>query len=329
VRLLSQRPSVLAKVAKLLTGVDGAGGDVDCAGPGWQGELKDVLHRLSGHERSLLWAVRLDDPAALPLPADKVLAQARTDWFPEFLSFGRMLPHFQPIVDLRDGSVFGREALIRGKLGAVELRGGELMAAATAHDALFSFDSRARTSALAMGLELLPPGEILCVNLDPRSVLDVTHSVLSTWPAVKRAGGDPSRVCIELIRAERCPDRDLLVELAAAHREQGALISLDDLSGGVESLDCLEAVRPDFAKLDTGFVDRVEQSPAQRRLVAALVECAHELDCRVVAEGVERMTQFEAVQALGVDLGQGYYFGHPTERPMAVDPRVVLGRVLV
>jgi EAL domain-containing protein (putative c-di-GMP-specific phosphodiesterase class I) len=329
VRLLSQRPSVLAKVQRLITGEDGAGGDVELAGPGWQATLKDVLRALSNNEGEALWAVRLGDPQSLPLPAAKVLAQARTDWFPEFLSFGRMLPHFQPIVDLQSGEVVGREALIRGKLAAVELRGGELMAAAEAHDALFSFDSRARSAALSVGLALLPPGETLFVNLDPRSVLDVTHSVLSTWPAVKRSGGDPRRVCIELVRAERCRDRDLLVELTAAHREQGARIAVDDLSGGVESLDCLEAVRPDVAKLDTDFVDRVEQSVSQRRLVAALVECAHELGCKVVAEGVERVTQFEAVRALGVDFGQGYYFGHPTERPMAVDARLVRGRVYV
>jgi EAL domain-containing protein (putative c-di-GMP-specific phosphodiesterase class I) len=56
--------------------------------------------------------------------------------------------------------------------------------------------------------------------------------------------------------------------------------------------------------------------------VAALVECAHELGCRVVAEGIERVDEYETMLDLGVDLGQGYYFGHPTDRPMAVDPRL-------
>ena len=43
---------------------------------------------------------------------------------------------------------------MRGKLGAVEVRGGELLAAAEAHDALFSFDTRARAAALEIGLPL-------------------------------------------------------------------------------------------------------------------------------------------------------------------------------
>ena len=99
---------------------------------------------------------------------------------------------------------------MRGMLGTVELRGAELLAAAEAHDALFSFDYRARTAALEVGLPLLPPGEILFVNLDPRASLDVESSMRTTWPVVGRLGADPSRICLELVKPERCPDRELL-----------------------------------------------------------------------------------------------------------------------
>ena len=44
------------------------------------------------------------------------------------------------------------------------------------------------------------------------------------------------------------------------------------------------------------------------------------------AEGVERVDEFRTMADLGVDLGQGFYFGQPTERPMAVDPRLVRPR---
>src|SRR5437762_9936443 len=175
VRLLSHRPSVLYKVEHLAT--EPAEGDIALeglvlAGPGWDERLKELLHALTQSERACLFAVRLADEQALPLPADTLLDRARTDWFPEFLSHGQMKPHFQPIVELDTGRAFGREALMRGKLGAVEVRGGELMAAAEAHDALFSFDYRARTAAIEIGLPLLPEGEILFVNLDPRASLD-------------------------------------------------------------------------------------------------------------------------------------------------------------
>ena len=296
------------------------------AGPGWDERLKTLLGALSQSERACLFAVRLADEHALPLPAETLLDRARTDWFPEFLSHGLMRPHFQPIVELATGRPFGREALMRGKLGAVEVRGGELLAAAEAHDALFSFDSRARAAALEIGLPLMPDGEVLFVNLDPRAALDVESSMRTTWPVVSRLDADPARICLEFVRPERCPDRDLLQALVAAHRKRGALIALDDLSGGTDSLDYLELLKPDFAKIDIKLTSGIEHSIGRRRLAAALVECAHECGARVVAEGVERIGEFQAMREVGVDFGQGFYFGHPTERPMAVDPRLVRAR---
>jgi EAL domain-containing protein (putative c-di-GMP-specific phosphodiesterase class I) len=326
VRLLSHRPSVLYKVEHLAS--EPAEGDIAVeglllAGPGWDDRLKTVVKLLSGSERACLFAVRLTDQQALPMLAETLLDRTRTDWFPEFLSHGQMRPHFQPVVDLTTGRAFGREALMRGMLGTVELRGVELIAAAEAHDALFSFDYRARTAALEVGLPLLPEGEVLFVNLDPRAVLDVESSMRTTWPVVGRLGADPSRICIEIIRPERCADRELLHEMVLGHRQRGALVSLDDLSGGTDSLACLELLRPDIAKIDNALTAGIQHSPARLRLVQALVDCAHELGAKVVAEGVERVDEFRAMADLGVDLGQGFYFGQPTERPMAVDTRLV------
>ncbi|MET0686027.1 MAG: EAL domain-containing protein [Solirubrobacteraceae bacterium] len=328
-RLLSHRPSVLYKVEHMAT--EPPEGDIaveglKLAGPAWDDRLKSLLSALSQSERACLFAVRLSDEQALPLPAETLLDRARTDWFPEFLSHGLMRPHFQPIVDLETGRVCGREALMRGKLGTVEVRGGELLAAAEAHDALYSFDARARAAALEIGLPLMPEGEILFVNVDPRAVLDVESSLRTTWPLAGRLGADPSRICLELVRPERCPDRDLLEDLVAAHRKRGALIALDDLSGGSDSLSFLELLKPDFAKIDNKMTAGIQYSEGRRRLVAALVECAHECKARVVAEGIERVGEFEAMRDLGVDFGQGFYFGQPTERPMAVDPRLVRAR---
>jgi EAL domain-containing protein (putative c-di-GMP-specific phosphodiesterase class I) len=326
VRLLSHRPSVLYKVEHLAT--EPATGDIAVeglllAGPGWDERLKSVIRSLSISERACLFAVRLADEQGLPVPAETLLDRTRTDWFPEFLSHGQMKPHFQPIIDLATGRAYGREALMRGKLGAVELRGGELLAAAEAHDALFSFDSRARAAALEVGLPILPDGEILFVNLDPRASLDVESSLRTTWPIVGRLGADPSRICLEIVKPERNPDRDLLGDMVDAHRKRGAMVALDDLSGGPESLACLELLRPDVAKIDTALTAGIQHSPARRALVAAVVACAHELGAKVVAEGVERVDEFKAMAELGVDLGQGFYFGQPTEKPMAVDSRLV------
>jgi EAL domain-containing protein (putative c-di-GMP-specific phosphodiesterase class I) len=219
--------------------------------------------------------------------------------------------------------VYAREALIRGRMGRTEVRGAELLEAAEAHDALFSFDARTRAASLEAGLPSLPPGEILFVKLDPRGVLDVESSLRSVWPIVERVGGRPESVGLELMRAERHPDLGLLADLVEAHREHGAVISLDDLSAGTESLRVMEALRPSVAKLSAHLSKGIESSPARRHLVGALVEVAHELSCRVVAVGIERDSELEHIQELGIDLGQGFYLGQPMAEMLPVDARLV------
>jgi EAL domain-containing protein (putative c-di-GMP-specific phosphodiesterase class I) len=327
VRLLSHRPSVLFKLEHL--GDQAEGSDVSTegvliSGPGWGERLQALMADLSSAERALLFAVRLDDPSGLPLAAKTLLDRAKTDWFPKFLSQGQLTPVFQPLVDLSDGTVYGREALIRGKMGKVEVRGQELLDAAEVHDALFSFDARARAAVLEAGLPLLPEGEKLFVKLDPRAVLDVESSVRAVWPQVERAGGeDGSRIGLELMNAEAHGDVAVLSELVAAHREKGAIISLDDISVGTDGLGMLEALKPDMAKLSLHLCKGIEESPARRHLVGALVEVAHELGIRVVAVGIERDNELEHLQELAIDLGQGFFLGQPNEEMLPVDGTVV------
>jgi EAL domain-containing protein (putative c-di-GMP-specific phosphodiesterase class I) len=329
VRLLSHRPSVLFKLEHL--GDQPQDADVSMegvllSGPGWGERLQELMSELSSAERALLFAVRLDDPAGLPLAAKTLLDRAKTDWFPKFLSQGQLTPVFQPLVDLSDGSVYGREALIRGKMGKVEVRGQELLEAAEAHDALFSFDARARASVLEAGLPVLPDGELLFVKVDPRAVLDVESSLRAVWPQVERAGGRAGEDCnigLEMMGVERFHDVELLQALVAHHRDQGARISLDDLSIGTDALGVLEALKPDIAKLSLNLCKGIETSPARRHLVGALVEVAHELGVRVVAVGIERDHELEHIQELGIDLGQGFYLGQPNEEMLPVDRAMV------
>src|SRR4029078_7765081 len=105
------------------------------------------------------------------------------------------------------------------------------------------------------------------------------------------------RICLEFVKPERCPDRELLAEMAGEHRKRGALIALDDLSGAPDSLACLELLKPDIAKIDNALTAGIQHSGARRALVKALVDCAHELGARVVAEGVARGDEFRAIAA--------------------------------
>ncbi len=325
VRLLSHRPSILAKLVTLAgerpaPDADLAGEGLEVGGADWQDRLIRMLDTLTAAERDELYAVWLADELALPLPATKILDQALTAWFPQFLSRGRWIPHFQPIVELVTGRPIGHEVLMRGRLDGHEYGGAELVQGAHAHDSTPAFDRRARMIGLEIGLPLIGPGEVLFVNLHPRAVVDLESSLTSTWPTVARTGCPGSGICLELVSADTARDLGTLTALACAHRERGARIALDDLSGGPSSLACLEEVRPDFAKLDVALIAGIHRSPARRRLASALVALAHEVGARVMAEGIEDAAELEAAIELGVDCGQGPALGSPAERPVAAAP---------
>ena len=86
---------------------------------------------------------------------------------------------------------------------------------------------------------------------------------------------------------------------------------IDDVGAGYAGLQQILKLRPDILKLDMSLVRDVDLDPARRSLVAALVHFASETGARLVAEGIERLEEREALRTLGVDYGQGYLLGRP------------------
>ena len=324
VRLVTEHRHVRARAAQIM-GRPGRDRSLELRGPRWGEALEGVLAELTHSERLALHAVPLDDPEALPVRAPTMAGRARTPWLPTLLNDGGLFPHFQPIVDLRSGAVHGREALMRGEHEGTTLSGGEIVQAAADHDALFHFDAQARTTALARGLPLLPPGETLYVNFTPTAIYDPSVCLRTTWAVARRLGMALDRVCFEVVETEAFPDLEFLGEILDAYRERGARVALDDLGSGNSSLLYLRELRPDVVKLDKGLVAGVDRDPPRGRMLTALVDYAHELGIHVVAEGIETPAELAACQTAGVDLGQGWHLGRPAATPYPVDATLVTG----
>jgi EAL domain-containing protein (putative c-di-GMP-specific phosphodiesterase class I) len=104
----------------------------------------------------------------------------------------------------------------------------------------------------------------------------------------------------------------LLAEVRLAElRALGVKVSVDDFGTGYSSLTYLKGLSIDEVKIDKTFVDAVVRDAADRAVVRAVVDIAHTLGLRVVAEGVEEVAQHELLQALGVDEMQGYLHARP------------------
>jgi EAL domain-containing protein (putative c-di-GMP-specific phosphodiesterase class I) len=89
-------------------------------------------------------------------------------------------------------------------------------------------------------------------------------------------------------------------------------VSMNDVGAGFSSLRHIVVTSPDVIKMAGSIISGVDTDPVLAKLARSLVEFAHSIDVRVVAEGVETAAEHAVLRALDVDLGQGWLFGRPT-----------------
>src|SRR5581483_10691488 len=103
----------------------------------------------------------------------------------------------------------------------------------------------------------------------------------------------------------------------AALKRRGVQIALDDFGTGYASLAYLQRLPVDVVKIDRSFTAKIDTGDADLALLRGIVGLGKALGLQLVAEGIERDTQEEIVQALGCDGAQGFYFGRPEQESLA------------
>jgi EAL domain-containing protein (putative c-di-GMP-specific phosphodiesterase class I) len=91
----------------------------------------------------------------------------------------------------------------------------------------------------------------------------------------------------------------------------GVTIQLDDFGTGYSSLTVLHDFQGDTLKIDRSFVGTMIDRPESRAIIRSIVGLAHNLGLRVIAEGIERPDQLQALTELHCEYGQGYHFARP------------------
>jgi EAL domain-containing protein (putative c-di-GMP-specific phosphodiesterase class I) len=136
-------------------------------------------------------------------------------------------------------------------------------------------------------------------------------------------GADPASIYLEITESVLMEDAESTNAALAELKALGVSLSIDDFGTGYSSLTYLRRFPVDKVKVDRAFVDGLLGDPEDAAIVTAVVNLAHNLDLRAVAEGVETAEQVARLRDLGCDIGQGYYFGQP-QPPEAMAPRLGL-----
>ena len=130
---------------------------------------------------------------------------------------------------------------------------------------------------------------------------------------------DPARIIIEMTARSTMVDPDLVFFCVQLLKETGFQTALDDFGGRYGSLAYVSQLPIDFIKLDGSLIAEVERSERAERILAGVVDFAHQMGHRVIAKGIETQSQVRILRRLGCDLLQGHAIGSPAREPRLIN----------
>ena len=219
---------------------------------------------------------------------------------------------YQPIVDLETRSIYAHEALVRGPQG----EGAATVLAQVNDDNRYRFDQACRVKAIK-GASALGMTECLSINFLPNAIYKPELCIRTTLEAARVHGFPLERIIFEVTEGERVEDGPWFAEILREYQRCGFKTAIDDFGAGYAGLSLLADFQPDLIKLDMGLVRRVDTDRSRRTIVASLVRMCHEMNIRVIAEGVETAAERDALRDTGIHLMQGYLFARPSFQALA------------
>ena len=226
-----------------------------------------------------------------------------------------LILHFQPQITVETGAVTGAEALIRWqhpergllqpgafvpyveRTGAIKELSEYVLAEATGQLRIW------RDHGFEIGV---------AVNLTMFDLLD-TKLPGKIADLLEHSGVEPDRLELEITESLIMGDPQRVREVVERLKEIGVRLAIDDFGTGYSSLSYLKTLPIDVIKIDRSFVMAMGTNESDAAIVLSTIDLAHNLDLRVVAEGVEDAEALDQLRRYGCDYAQGYYISRPCE----------------
>ncbi len=231
----------------------------------------------------------------------------------EALASGAVGAAFQPKIDAATGTCTGVEALARWQHPALgPIAPEEFVPLAEAAGLLNLLTSAMLRQALQACSAWQAPGRRVGVAVNVSAeTLQHREFVADVAEILSTVGIRPDLLTLELTEDIVVADPQLAAERMGELRALGVRLSVDDFGTGYSSLTYLKGLPVDEVKIDKGFVQGLVADAGDQAVVRAVVDIAHTLGLRVVAEGVEQEDQHGLLRRLGVDELQGYLHARP------------------
>jgi diguanylate cyclase len=224
-----------------------------------------------------------------------------------------LMLYYQPQLSLQSGIVEGAEALLRWR----NVRGefvppNVVVDVAERCGMMTELTQWILNTALRHSAELRSQGVdiTLSVNLSAQDLVspefvEITDQTLRTW------GVPPNKLVLEITEGSMISEVDKVQSVLTRLKQVGVEISIDDFGTGYSSLAYLKRLPLDELKIDQVFVRNMLTDRQDERIVRTIIDLAHNLQLRVVAEGVEDDATLLVLKKLHCDVAQGYCLSKP------------------
>ncbi|MBA5687872.1 putative bifunctional diguanylate cyclase/phosphodiesterase [Rugamonas apoptosis] len=225
-----------------------------------------------------------------------------------------LLLYYQPQFDLASGRMIGVEALIRWQRPGHGLVSPARFIPVAEECGLIvpigAWVLRTACRQMAEWRAAGAPHLVVAVNL---SALQFGRGNLEqdVRAALEQAGLPAGWLELELTESILLQNPDQVLAIVQRLRKLGVSLSVDDFGTGYSSLAYLKQFAVDKLKIDQSFVRAIDAQPDDTAIVRAIVQMAHSLGLKTIAEGVENTAVLDLLGKLGCDEAQGYHYARP------------------
>jgi diguanylate cyclase (GGDEF)-like protein/PAS domain S-box-containing protein len=230
---------------------------------------------------------------------------------------GEFHVYYQPIVSLKDRQIVGFEALTRWHSPRGLVMPNDFIPVADETGIILSINRQLLPEACKQMLSwqrLFPadPPLSLSVNVSPKQFAQADLAA-QIGGLLQQSGMNPHCVDLEITETIAMADAEKSAGMLSALKGLGVGLDIDDFGTGYSSLSRLQSFRVDTLKIDRIFVSRMDTDHETLEIVRVIINLAHSLGLKVVAEGVETQAQLDLLRDLGCERAQGYLFSKPVD----------------
>ncbi|MEU4695180.1 EAL domain-containing protein [Actinoplanes sp. NPDC023714] len=223
---------------------------------------------------------------------------------------------FQPVVSTVTGEIIGAEALVRMRTEQGDiLAPGHFIGAAEETGLIVPLGAHVLRSAIEHLQHWSNRLGYVSVNVSPRQLAEADFVPMVAALLAEHPCLDPSRLVLEVTETALISSTVDVSERLALLKQLGVRVALDDFGTGYSSLTWLESLPADVVKLDRSFVAGLADDARKASIISAVLWLAQSLGMSTIAEGVEELSDWEALRAAGCPAVQGYLISKPLPAP--------------